>query len=177
MGTRESVAGTNIRPLGGFFSLGLLDVPPVRDSIYDAWTAQGHLALTAWTARAVLKKLFDAKRPDRIWLPAYACRQLAEAVPQLAVRFYPLGPELSPDIGYLQHQVRSGDLVLAIDYFGWPPGLEFRSWGAERPDVTWVEDRAQCLWMEAPPWAPLVSPSFFRTLLTCMSAKYEKNSV
>ena len=142
-----------LRPIGGFFGLGLLDVPPVVDSIWQAWMSNGRPAVMAWTARAALKWLIDLRRPGKVWLPAYTCRQLATAAPQSDLRFYPLTCELSPDIPFLQQHVRAGDLVMATNFFGWAPDEEFIASAAERPDVIWVEDRAHCLWMERQPWA------------------------
>src|SRR5690242_150508 len=93
------------RPIGGFFELALLDIPPVSDSIWRAWTSHGRPAVTAWTARAALKWLIDLKRPDKVWLPAYTCRQLATAAPRSDLRFYPLSREFSPDTPFLQQHV------------------------------------------------------------------------
>src|SRR5438477_287024 len=142
-----------LRPIGGFFGLGLLDVPPVVDSIWQAWMSNGRPAVMAWTARAALKWLIDLRRPGKVWLPAYTCRQLATAAPQSDLRFYPLTCEHSPNIPFLQQHVRAGDLVMATNFFGWAPDEEFIASAAERPDVIWVEDRAHCLWMERQPWA------------------------
>jgi hypothetical protein len=140
--------------------LGLLDVPPVQESIWQAWLGYGRLTVTAWTARAALARLIEATQPRRVWMPAYICRELACAGPGASLRFYPLDAELSPDVRFLRRHVAAGDLALVADYFGWPPKQEVIDLAAERPEVTWVEDRAQCLWTAQPPWAPwlLFSP-------------------
>ena len=143
----------NIRPIGGFFGLGLAEVPPTPGSIWQRWTGQGRLALAAWTGRAALRMLIAAKRPGRVWLPGYICREIAAIAPAAALRFYPLDEELSPQVVFLRQRVRTGDLVLAVDYFGWPPAEDFIDLAGERDDIVWVEDRSQCLWTERDPWA------------------------
>jgi hypothetical protein len=67
---------------------------------------------------------------------------------------YRLADDLSPDRDHLAVVLDDGDLVLVIDYFGWPPSREFRAWAAGTHGVTWVEDRAQALWIDDPPWTP-----------------------
>lgn len=154
-------AGTPPRPIGGFFGLALNDVPPPADSVWASWTRQGALALTAWTARAALARLIAAKEPPRVWLPAYVCRDIVSVAPSSTVRLYPLDRERpSPDVQFLREHVRPGEMVVAIDYFGWPPSRDFIAFVAGRPEVIWVEDRAQCLWTDHPAWAPwlLYSP-------------------
>ncbi len=148
------------RPLGSFFGLGLLDIPPVAGSIWEAWCRDGHAAITAWTARAALAQLIADKAPRRVWLPAYSCPELASVARPSDLRFYPIDEGLSPKAGFLRQHLRSGDLVMATDYFGWPPSRDFQQLAAEMADVIWVEDRAQCLFTELPQWAPwlLYSP-------------------
>jgi hypothetical protein len=108
----------------------------------------------------VLARLVDVKEPARVWLPAYSCVELTSVARARALGFYPLDQELSPRVAFLRRQLRAGDLVLATNYFGWPPSPEFQQFAAERPDIIWVEDRAHCLFAEHPPWAPwlLYSP-------------------
>src|SRR5579863_394322 len=105
-------------PIGGFFGLGLLDVPPAADSIWQRWLSDGRLAVTAWTARAALVRLIEAIRPERVWMPPYMCREVIAVAPQAALRLYTLDDDLSPDVPFLQKAVRTGDLMLGVDYFG-----------------------------------------------------------
>lgn len=146
----------NPSPVGSFFPLGLLDIPPSPDSVWDAWCGRGRPCITAWTARAAFARLIAIKSPRRVWLPAYSCPELAAAVPAALLRFFPMDEDLSPKCDVLRRSLRAGDLLLATDYFGWPPGSKFLKFMAERPDVLWVEDRAQCLFTDTPPWAPWV---------------------
>jgi selenocysteine lyase/cysteine desulfurase len=84
-------------------------------------------------------------------LPAYSCGEIASAVPPgLEHRYYPVGQTLTPSVDFLSAQVRAGDHVLAIAYFGRPVGPDFADLARSRPDVGWVEDRAQALDLAAP---------------------------
>ena len=145
-----------LRPIGGFFELALLDVPPVPDSIWEVWIGRRECTLTARTARAVLAALIAAKRPRVVWMPAYLCRELASAAGKAPLRFYPLDDQLSPDTYFLRSALGAGDLIVVIDYFGWPPSKTLLELAAEQHEVIWVEDRAHCLWTQDPPWAPWV---------------------
>lgn len=68
------VAAGNARPIGSFFALGLLDIPPRADSIWNIWCRDGG---AAWTARAARAQLIRTTAPARAWLPAYRCPELA----------------------------------------------------------------------------------------------------
>jgi hypothetical protein len=70
------------------------------------------------------------------------------------VRTYRVTEELDPHASSLNAQLVAGDLVVVVDYFGWPPSQSFRDWVRTRSDILWVEDRAQALWTLDPPWAP-----------------------
>ena len=144
------------RPVGGFFELGLLDVPPVENSVWELWIGQRRSVLTSWSARAALAHLVEAKNPRMVWMPAFVCRELASAAGNTNLQFYPLDDELSPDTNFLKAKLTAGDLAVVIDYFGWPPSRALIELAADMHDVTWVEDRAQCLWTQDPPWAPWI---------------------
>ena len=151
--------GTAVEPIGGFFGLDLEQAPLAADSVWDAWTHPFNTVSTFGIARAALEAVFKATASRRVWLPAYFCREATHALESVAaaigakVRTYGLTDELEPDVEQLGPQLASGDLVVVVDYFGWPPSLKFRDWTESRPDVVWVEDRAQTLWTAEPPWA------------------------
>ena len=157
--------------IGGFLPLD--PGPPLgaggRESVAARWfgphrrhafrNARSALALGACAAFAPLGTL---------WLPAYACTAVAEAAEAARrlghvarVAACPLAAEgpLSPDRGFLAARLAPGDAVLVIAHFGRPPGPALRRLAAARPDVTWIEDRAQALW-PGPAWgdAVLYSP-------------------
>jgi hypothetical protein len=146
------IVGNCVRPIGSFFALGMIDIPATADSIWNIWCRDGAAAITAWTARAALTRLIQATAPARVWLPAYSCPEVA-SVAGAALRFFPVDEDLSPKVGFLRRHLRAGDLIIATDYFGWPPSGEFQRFAAETPDIIWVEDRAHCLFTDDPPWA------------------------
>lgn len=148
-----SLVSQKVLPIGGFFGLALLDTLPVPGSIWETWLRDGRPAILTWTARAALARLVEASSPSRVWLPPYMCRETFTVAPRDTLRLYRLDDDLSPDVLFLGKHLQTGDLVLGVDYFGWPPAQEFLEFVADRPDVIWVEDRTQCLWMEGQPWA------------------------
>jgi hypothetical protein len=147
------------RPIGGFLPLGLDHVPTVPGSVWDGWTAGATAVSTFGTARSALAALIEATRPRSVWLPAYICHELSDAAAvavqtaSAELRHYPLTPELEPDRASLEPALASGDLVVVVAFFGWPPDPSFCAWARARSDVEWVEDRAQALSTGAPAWA------------------------
>lgn len=128
------------RPIGGFFGL---SVPPARAGSYlDAWRVPDRRVAFA-NARSAFRALLDLTGSGAVWLPAYICRDMADAVPRERLRFYSVGQQLAPDVGRISGDVRAGDVVLGIDYFGRPPAADFRDFAASRPDLVFVEDCAQ----------------------------------
>jgi hypothetical protein len=61
------------------------------------------------------------------------------------VRRYGVDPALAFDDPALETALAAGDLVVAVAYFGAPVCPRLRALAARRPDVTWLEDRAQAL--------------------------------
>ena len=158
--------------IGGFLPLD--PGPPLgtggRESVARRWFGTGarHHGFRNGRSALALGALAAFGPIGTLWMPAYACRALMEgaeaamrdgilarvATCPLATR----GP-LMPDPGFLAAHLAPGDAVLVIAYFGRPPGPALRRLAAARPDVTWIEDRAQALW-PGPPWgnAVLYSP-------------------
>jgi hypothetical protein len=109
--------------------------------------------LCFWNARAAMAHLFAALDVRRVWLPAYICRAAADAAAQggREVRFYAVGGELRPDAEALARELRAGDAVVGVDYFG-APAAGLAELAGRFPDLTWVQDRAQSLWPDPQPW-------------------------
>lgn len=158
--------------IGGFLPLD--PGPPLgtggRESVARRWfgTAARHHGFRNGRTALALGALAAFGPTGTLWLPAYACRAVAEGA-EAAMRngslarvaTYPLAPRgpLMPDAGFLAARLAPGDAVIVIAYFGRPPGPPLRQLAAARPDVTWIEDRAQALW-PGPAWgdAVLYSP-------------------
>jgi hypothetical protein len=160
-GQARQIGGADpVLPIGGFFGLSIDEIASAPDSVWNAWTEDFATAATFGTGRAALAALINLTAPQRIWLPAYLCGSVTDAVETAAskiaaeIQTYSLTCELEPEVRYLGARLAPGDMVLVVDYFGWQPSQTFRDWARERSDVVWVEDRAQALWTGGPPWAP-----------------------
>lgn len=106
----------------------------------------------AWEdATSALAALVAQLRPGAVWLPGYICASILAAVPAHMRQLYSVTAALEPDLTTLE-AVSTGDLVLAVNYFGRAPGANWRSFVASRPDVTFVEDSAQALDTGEAPW-------------------------
>ena len=131
--------------------------PPAAFSLWRHWTG-GRSATAFQTARGALAALLQARAAPRLWLPAYVCRALAEACVFAGVEicWYGLDDDLAPDLNALAAGLRPRDAALVIAYFGRAPPESLRRFAAERPDVLWIEDRAQALEADGVPWAEFV---------------------
>lgn len=130
--------------------------PDDPGSLWAVWTA-GHAETAAFrTARGALAALIAHRRVRRIWLPAYGCAALVEGAAGCDIAWYGVDEHLAPDVTGLAGAVQAGDAVLAIDYFGAPPPRAFRDLAAGRPDVLWIEDRAQALDTGAADWGQVM---------------------
>lgn len=97
-------------------------------------------------ARSGLYILCDLLRPRRIWLPAYLCHSIVEAVQaaNVSIEFYPLSRGLKLEDKEWLGQVGKQDLVLFIDYFGFESDPEIMR--AVKEKAGWVvQDAAQAL--------------------------------
>lgn len=136
-----SIADT---PIGGFF--GLSESPaaaPSGGGVLAAWTGDdGWIGFH--NARSAFAWLVRSLGPPVVWLPRYLCADMrAAAGPRVRVydvddRLQLADPALAADLG-------PRDLVVAVAYFGAPVCDDMRALAFRRPDVTWIEDRAQAL--------------------------------
>jgi len=67
--------------------------------------------------RSGIMVLIDRLAPTSVWMPSYLCHTMIEAVDQKKtnLRFYEVGYNL-----HISSTVQHGDLVVLIDYFGFP---------------------------------------------------------
>lgn len=137
-----------LKPIGGFFGLDAPAGPLGSKSDFG-----GPNQLYFWNARSALAHLLSAVGAGRVWMPAYICVEAAAAAAQEGreVVFYSVGGDLVPDGRALARNLRAGDAVLGVDYFG--ARSEVLPDLAQRfVDVTWIQDRAQALWPDPDPW-------------------------
>ncbi len=97
--------------------------------------------------RSGIRLLIERLRPPQVWVPSYLCPQgnLGAIDPKgTAIRFFEMDYDLKIKSNQWVSEVKSGDLVMFIDYFGFPydrrPAIEVQARGA------WVlEDACQAL--------------------------------
>ncbi|WPZ36034.1 hypothetical protein T8K17_07790 [Thalassobaculum sp. OXR-137] len=129
--------------IGGFFGLEPPDRPRADGGVLARWT-QGEDWLGFHNARSAFAHLVRGLAPGTVWLPSYLCADMdAGAGP--AIRRYGVGPVLDLDDAAFEAALAPGDLVVAVAYFGAPVCRRLRDLALRRPDVTWLEDRAQAL--------------------------------
>lgn len=137
--------------IGGFFSR----AEPMQDcalSVAQAWALPEQPEQGFFCARAALAALLAYLAPNRLWLPAYLCPSLIEAATGHRINFFSVDELLEPDFTKLAPALQSGDVVLAINYFGRAPCQAFRQLVKNHPDVLFIEDCAQALDTGRPVW-------------------------
>jgi dTDP-4-amino-4,6-dideoxygalactose transaminase len=125
-------------------------------SLWALWSAEGTQIAAYGCARAALRALLALRGVSRVWLPAYACSALAEATAGLERRWIDVDAALHPGTAGLGRGLEAGDAVVGIDYFGRPPHADFLTLVGSRPDVLWIEDRAQAIDTGMPAWGEVV---------------------
>ena len=137
-----------LKPIGGFFGM----EPPVRLPGPAADFGGPH-QLHFWNARSALAHLLATVGARRVWMPAYICVEAASAAAGdgREVAFYSVGRDLTPDGPRLAAELRAGDAVLGVDYFG-TRAETLPELAPRFPNVTWIQDRAQALWPDPAPW-------------------------
>lgn len=142
------------RAIGGFFALETTRRIPAADSVLGLWSKAGRLAGAFRNARSALLYVIETERPRRLWLPAYICPEIeaVAAVAGVPVLRFGIEADLSPRLAELDPRLVPGDAVLAVDYFGRAPSAAFRGLVASRPEIAWIEDRAQAFDPGIDPW-------------------------
>jgi dTDP-4-amino-4,6-dideoxygalactose transaminase len=79
-------------------------------------------SLTLLNASSALALLAERLAPPHIWMPSYLCDSMVFAVANspASVRFYPVDADLNISQRDWLTAIQSGDMVVVIDYFGWP---------------------------------------------------------
>ena len=76
-----------------------------------------------FNARSGIKLVLEALKPGQVWLPSYLCPSIISAVlsADTEFSFYPVDQLLNMEDSWdISRNIRSGDLVVVIDYFGFP---------------------------------------------------------
>ena len=96
--------------------------------------------------RSAISLVVEQLTPATVWLPSYLCGAVVQAVRHhdARVRFYPVDYNLRVSAEEWVHQLAAGDLVLFVDYFGFPIPRELVLRTRQRG--AWVlEDACQAL--------------------------------
>lgn len=136
---------SDARAVGGYFELALEDIPPLRGSVWEAWTGDREYA-RFFNLRSALFRWLWQHGVSTLWLPTY-CPPIVESNRlqcQFTRKFYSVGNRLEPASDFLA-EVQPGEAVLTINYLGKPLPDAFCAALAARGDILWVEDRAQSL--------------------------------
>ncbi|MCK4820159.1 DegT/DnrJ/EryC1/StrS aminotransferase family protein, partial [bacterium] len=78
--------------------------------------------LFLYNARSGIMILIDLLKPASVWMPSYLCPTMIEAVDQKKtnLRFYEIDYNLQISSVNWIEQIQTGDIVVLIDYFGFP---------------------------------------------------------
>lgn len=127
--------------------------PPVYgESVWERWTRGAAHVAAFHTARGALAAWLKRRRVLRVWLPAYICVAVERAVHAAGAQalWYDPGPRLEEGEVALAERLQPGDAVLAPAWFGRSPSKALHALSRSRPDVLWIDDRAQALAPEGP---------------------------
>lgn len=97
-------------------------------------------------ARSGIRTVVEMLSPARAWLPSYLCACILEAIKgtEVKINFYEVDDKLQPVSREWVDHVQRGDLVLVIDFFGFPFDNDCMRGARERG--AWVlEDACQAL--------------------------------
>lgn len=113
--------------------------------ILDTW-CEGRPWRAFRTARAALAAWLKLKGIRRVWLPAYICGAVAEGIQasDAEIAWYGVDDRLRASCADLA-AAGEGEAVLCVSYFGHGIDDGLRCLAAQRPDLLWIEDRAQAL--------------------------------
>lgn len=130
-------------PIGGFFGLEPAGEALSQGSVLDRWT-RGSGWIAFHNARSAVALLVRSLKPGTVWLPRYLCGDMDQGA-GTSIRRYGASLALELDDPAFEDALAPGDLVVTVAYFGAPVCGRLRAIAARRPDVTWLEDRAQAL--------------------------------
>jgi dTDP-4-amino-4,6-dideoxygalactose transaminase len=128
--------------IGGMFGL----MTAITDGCSTAPSFLSEKNIFFANATSALALLMRYLQPQQVWLPSYLCAALPIAArkAESAIRFYPINYDLDwLSLAWLD-DIRPGDVVVMIDYFGFPISSEHV--GMVKTRGAWViEDATQAL--------------------------------
>ena len=100
-------------------------------------------------ARSGIFILVDLLKPVTVWMPSYLCPTMLDAVDQnkTQLKFYEVDYDLQiPSLNWIK-QIQTGDLVVLIDYFGFPMSAKVAGMVKSQGGYV-IEDACQALLSE-----------------------------
>jgi hypothetical protein len=134
------------RVIGGVFGLEPLPSAPVSPAVPPPFAREPAL----WTVngRSAIRVLCEALRPPRVWVPSYLCDSVLLGLPdRSAARFFEVGAGLTISSAAWLDEVEPDDLVVLIDYFGFPAPTGVAA-SARARGACVLEDASQALLTE-----------------------------
>jgi dTDP-4-amino-4,6-dideoxygalactose transaminase len=96
------------------------------------------------TARSIFSFLANTLHPQTVWLPSFLCGVIPAAISPHIFRYYRIDESLHISSAAWIDQVESNDIVVFIDYFGFPTWYEYAKTIRERG--AWIiEDACQAM--------------------------------
>jgi len=119
--------------------------PAVPGNLLELW-GEGWTCRQAYgSARSALAALLRTRGVRRAWLPAYICPAVIDGLTTAGAEpcFYDVSTRLDCDLAEVERGAEAGDAVIGVAFFGRDIGAEFLDLRQRRPDLLWIEDRAQ----------------------------------
>jgi dTDP-4-amino-4,6-dideoxygalactose transaminase len=128
------------RVIGGVFAL---ESP---SEYYGTPRFMNRSSLLLANARCGFTLLLRWLRPSQVWMPAYLCESMFKIAESEAgrMRLYPVDERLAASDRRWLQDVRPGDVVVVVDYFGFVPDAELAGSARERGAIV-VEDASHAL--------------------------------
>ena len=147
--TREK-GGLPTITVGDMLELDLNILPKPAKSVWDQWTAGQEYACFA-NFRAALSAYLWHNAITTLWLPSFLPPVVRELLPAIRVKhnIYHVNDDCSVATDFLK-LAQPGEGVLSICYFGRATPRNLEKALLKRPDLFWIEDRAQALWPGKP---------------------------
>lgn len=134
--------------IGGMFGL-TETVEPKIATEPGRWKFLNDSNLFLANGRSGIMVLMNRLAPARVWMPSYLCPTMIEAVDRKKtnLRFYDVDFNLHVSSTDWIYQIQTGDLVVLIDYFGFPMSSEVARLVKEQGGYV-LEDACQALLSE-----------------------------
>ena len=138
------MCGAGMKIIGGMFGMDLSEA--CKEQTPSFLTGR---TLFLVNARSGIRLLVLLLRPRQVWLPSYLCKTMISAIDTTCsvIRFYPVNSALTVSSLEWLNETKKNDLVVFIDYFGFPSSPECML-AAKSQGCLVLEDACQALLSE-----------------------------